>query len=129
MLNTITLDRQDVAEAFGPVASYVLLHHRARLSELITSGLEQMKLNHIFNQTGFNTHFVVNREGDVIAAGSESHCKAYHNEFATVLVERQLGCGRPTHVAGTNGGTVPCGANLTVFGKTAPYFCAKCDAN
>lgn len=37
------------------------------------------------------------------------------------------GCDRPTHVEGTNGGTMPCGANLTRLGKTEPYFCAKCD--
>lgn len=36
------------------------------------------------------------------------------------------GCGAPTHVAGTNGGTMPCGSPLTRFGKTEPYFCGAC---
>lgn len=35
------------------------------------------------------------------------------------------GCGKPMHVIGTNGGTMPCGAMLTRFGKTAPEYC--CD--
>lgn len=38
------------------------------------------------------------------------------------------GCGLPTHVSGTNGGRMPCGALLTQFGVTAPYFCAECTA-
>lgn len=38
------------------------------------------------------------------------------------------GCGLPTHVAGTNGGTMPCGAVLTQFGTTGPYYCAECTA-
>lgn len=37
------------------------------------------------------------------------------------------GCGVPTHVVGTNGGEMPCGSLLTMFGKTAPYYCATCD--
>jgi hypothetical protein len=36
------------------------------------------------------------------------------------------GCGAPTLVEGTNGGTVPCGALLTQFGKTEPYYCGAC---
>lgn len=37
-----------------------------------------------------------------------------------------LGCGRATHVTGTNGGTMPCGSMLTQLGVTAPYYCARC---
>jgi hypothetical protein len=37
------------------------------------------------------------------------------------------GCGRLTHVHGTNGGTMPCGAMLTRFGKTEPYYCTSCE--
>jgi len=37
------------------------------------------------------------------------------------------GCGSPTHVEGTNGGTMPCGALLTKFdGTTNPYYCGYC---
>ena len=36
------------------------------------------------------------------------------------------GCGSPTHVVGTNGGTMPCGGLLTQFGKTEPYYCDHC---
>ncbi len=37
------------------------------------------------------------------------------------------GCGQPTYVAATNGGTMPCGGLLTQFGETRPYFCGACD--
>ena len=37
------------------------------------------------------------------------------------------GCGSPTHVEGTNGGTMPCGSLLSRFGETAPYYCGHCD--
>jgi hypothetical protein len=37
------------------------------------------------------------------------------------------GCASPTHVAGTNGGTLPCGSLLKMFGKTAPYYCGYCE--
>ena len=36
------------------------------------------------------------------------------------------GCGASTHVAGTNGGTMPCGALLHRFGKAEPYYCGAC---
>lgn len=36
------------------------------------------------------------------------------------------GCGAPTHVEGTNGGKMPCGALLTRFGKPEPYYCGLC---
>src|SRR5664279_1053036 len=36
------------------------------------------------------------------------------------------GCGTLTHVAGTNGGRIPCGVMLTENGKTEPYFCGHC---
>lgn len=36
------------------------------------------------------------------------------------------GCGAQTHVAGTNGGTLPCGSMLTMLGTTNPYYCAVC---
>lgn len=36
------------------------------------------------------------------------------------------GCGAPTSVAGTNGGELPCGSLLRMFGKTEPYYCAAC---
>lgn len=37
------------------------------------------------------------------------------------------GCGAPTHVEGTNGGTLPCGATLHwPDGTKAPYYCPAC---
>lgn len=39
------------------------------------------------------------------------------------------GCGASTHVEGTNGGTMPCGAILHRFGKEEPYYCGLCRKN
>lgn len=39
------------------------------------------------------------------------------------------GCGAPTHVAGTNGGELPCGSFLTMLGKRAPYYCGACKSH
>ena len=36
------------------------------------------------------------------------------------------GCGQLTAVVGTNGGTMPCGAFLTMCGERKPYYCAEC---
>ena len=37
------------------------------------------------------------------------------------------GCDKFINVAGTNGGRIPCGATLNMFGKIAPYYCHKCE--
>lgn len=42
------------------------------------------------------------------------------------IITQNGGCGCPTYVSGTNGGQMPCGAMLTVFGKTEPYYCGAC---
>lgn len=36
------------------------------------------------------------------------------------------GCGRLTHVAGTNGGQMRCGATLHDLTGAHPYYCAMC---
>ena len=33
-----------------------------------------------------------------------------------------------TYVVGTNGGMMPCGADLTIGEVTAPYYCGRCFA-
>lgn len=37
------------------------------------------------------------------------------------------GCGKDIHVSGTNGGTMPCGGLLTMFGSTTLHFCGSCE--
>lgn len=63
-----------------------------------------------------------------------SHQKAAHEAGGTLIGVRLKstfgpngGCGAPTHVVGTNGGTLPCGSMLTMFGETKPYYCGHCD--
>ena len=36
------------------------------------------------------------------------------------------GCGAPTHVAGTNGGVLPCGSWLRIQDVSKPYYCGAC---
>lgn len=54
--------------------------------------------------------------GGVLIYGPKFHCPPGQNG----------GCGAPTNVEGTNGGAMPCGAMLTRFGVTKPYYCALC---
>ena len=48
------------------------------------------------------------------------------DKFNATLAAYAPGCGCFTHVAGTNGGQMRCGASLTMFGVTDRYFCATC---
>ena len=50
-------------------------------------------------------------------------------EFDAILARFSPGCGSPIHVQGTNGGTVPCGGNLTGNGVTVQLFCEHCAAD
>lgn len=59
-------------------------------------------------------------------AAHEAGGTALHLRFKE-LSGQNGGCGSPTYVIGTNGGTIPCGAMLTQFGKTEPYYCGECD--
>lgn len=61
---------------------------------------------------------------------------ANHNDNGTVVLgapnsyanSLQTGCGRPTHVAGTNGGTLPCGSRLkNLDGSYTVEYCGTCE--
>ena len=54
--------------------------------------------------------------GGALILGPKLHCPPGQNGS----------CGAPTNVEGTNGGQMPCGALLTRFGVTKPYYCALC---
>lgn len=48
-------------------------------------------------------------------------------KFDRMLAMYAPGCGSPTHVSGTNGGTMPCGGWLSwPDGKREQYFCGNC---
>jgi ABC-type nickel/cobalt efflux system permease component RcnA len=40
--------------------------------------------------------------------------------------KKPLGCGKLIHIVGTNGGKMPCGGTLTVFGKKTIEYCETC---
>lgn len=47
--------------------------------------------------------------------------------FDRMLQQYAPGCGSPTHVTGTNGGTMPCGGWLTwPDGRREQCFCGHC---
>ncbi len=57
------------------------------LDELFRGARRQKKINALFNQTGLNTHFAVDGNGDVRAAGNERAAMSYMQPDY-VLVER-----------------------------------------
>jgi hypothetical protein len=57
-----------------------------------------------------------------------SEAGLFRDDKGLYTIAERTGCGRPTHVVGTNGGTMPCGSLLTTFGWTRRYFCADCEA-
>ena len=112
-MNTITLDARNVGSFLGPIASKYSYTPvlRARLDSLYESA-----------KRSTNRFFVL--DGDIVRAAqtTESGARAYmHADY--VLVSVILGCGRMTHVAGTNGGTMPCGAKF----NGEPYYCTDCE--
>jgi len=70
-------------------------------------------------------HSIKNLRAAVRESGKDRDLLAY--KFKVLPEGRNGGCGAPTHVAGTNGGTMPCGSILHRFGKAEPYYCAYCE--
>lgn len=64
-------------------------------------------------------------------ACSQSGCVLIGVHIPPILPGKNGGCGTPTHVVGTNNGTLPCGSLLKQLGEAepAPYFCGACEAD
>lgn len=69
----------------------------------------------------------VREAGGVLIAPRFITREQFRREVNTIATYAP-GCGLLTHVAGTQGGRMPCGAVLTQFGVTGPYYCAECTA-
>lgn len=112
--HVITIDADNCGSFLGPIASQYSYKHELRsiLDELFEAA-----------KRSTNRFFVL--DGEIVRAAQSTRQGALeYLQNGYVLVEFVgLGCGRRTHVAGTNGGTMPCGAKL----NGEPYFCAKCD--
>jgi hypothetical protein len=100
--NNILLKADNTCTAFGRVASYVLLHHRARLTEIWQSGIDQAKLDAELKQTApRNRWFCFHQDGHVVAASSiREHAVSYMTPQC-VLIEREEAvtckrCGKST---------------------------------
>ena len=66
-------------------------------------------------------HSIKNLRAAVRESGKDRDLLAY--KFEALPEGRNGGCGAPTHVVGTNGGTMLCGSLLN--GK--PYYCGYCE--
>lgn len=117
-MDTIIVEYQHgetVGTYFGPIASQYAYRpeFRARVEELAQAA-----------QRSSNRHFVL--DGLVTRAAQSTMQGALNYMQPGYVLVSIKGCGVATHVSGTNGGTMPCGANLTRFGVTEPYYCARC---
>ena len=113
MENVITIDSSNQGEFFGPLASKYA--YKPELRKVID------KLYFAATRST-NRYFVL--EGTIVRAAQSSRNDALsYMDAGKVLVEIVLGCGKQTHVMGTNGGTMPCGALLC--GEV--YYCASCE--
>lgn len=64
------------------------------------------------------------------ASGGSFHSIALPTREAwdAMLARYAPGCGSPTHVAGTNGGQMPCGGKLRQLdGSVTQQFCPRCE--
>lgn len=114
--NHIIIDQTGCGSFLGPLTQAYA--YKPELQACIAEIFESAKRSD-------NRHFVL--EGAITRAAQstiEGAMSYMANDRVLVSVK---GCGHVTHVAGTNGGTMPCGAKLTMFGKTEPYYCAKCE--
>ena len=113
MTNTITINTRNEGEFFGSLASPYAYRPelRKRLDELFTAA-----------QQSTNRHFVLDGEVCLAAQSTKTGAMRYMTD-STVLVEVRIGCGKSTHVEGTNGGTMPCGALF----NGEPYLCFQCE--
>jgi hypothetical protein len=118
-MDTITVTFQHgepVGTYFGAIASKYAYKPelRKRIDELALAA-----------QRSNNRHFVL--DGEVTRAAQSTLNSALEYMRPEYVLVSIKGCGKSTHVEGTNGGMMPCGANLTMFGKSEPYYCAKCE--
>ena len=110
----IFLDYRNVGTFVGAASKYA---YRDNLRKRIDECLEAAKRS-------TNRYFVL--DGEIVRAAQSTREGALKYMTNSTVLLSIHGCGKATHVIGTNGGTMPCGANLTQFGKTEPYYCGAC---
>lgn len=59
-------------------------------------------------------------DGPVVVANYGSHVSV------PITPAEYKGCGAPTHMSGTNGGTFPCGSMVDMFGDCRRRYCPRC---
>jgi hypothetical protein len=63
---------------------------------------------------------------DVLKRARNMTCTCVNNGDYCESCQIKQGCGKQFHVIGTNGGTMACGAFLTIFGTRKREYCASC---
>jgi hypothetical protein len=91
-MDWIRLSEDNLAEAFGPYASHLLLHHRNALDELVRNWHRAAEIDRVFTQTKYvrNSHFLFDQEGCVRAAGSLAHCEYYAKPTYVMVIRESL---------------------------------------
>lgn len=112
-MDTITLDANNIGSFTGAIASkYAYTPElRKRLDEVLQAATRST-----------NRYFVLDGATVRAAQSTKAGALEYMAEDS-VLVNVEIGCGKMTHVEGTNGGRMPCGAKL----DGVPYLCDACD--
>jgi hypothetical protein len=113
--NHIILDSQNCGTFYGSLAGPYAYRNelRTRLDELWEAA-----------RRSTNRHFVL--DGTVCLAAQSTLSGAKHYLTADSVLISIQGCGRATHVIGTNGGTISCGSILRHGDTTERYYCSLC---
>lgn len=93
MNNWIRLREDNTATAFGPLASRLLLHHRAELDTIHHNWKKQAKIDRLFNQVKYvrNVYYLLDGEGHVRAAGQHATLIDHYMQPGwTVLIRESL---------------------------------------
>lgn len=93
----LTEERDSLASALGSDASHLMLHHRPELERMANDWILQTEINNrwreLYGQDAVqyvrNTHCVLDRCGNLIAAGDEAHCMSYMQDGRVLVIRVQ----------------------------------------
>lgn len=90
----LTEEQDSLASALGADASHLMLHHREKLEQLAHGWVEQSRVNNrwreLYGQDAVqyqrNEYYVLDRCGNVLAAGTEAHCAEYMQDGRILVI-------------------------------------------
>jgi hypothetical protein len=95
----LTEEQDSLASALGSDASHLMLHHRDTLENMAQDWTRQTRINNrwrkLYGESAVsyerNSHFVLDRCGTVLAAGSEPHCMNYMQDGRVLVIRVDKG--------------------------------------